>query len=54
MVACIQNRSTCKWEHVRDLNATISYDLTLVNGNPVSPRRQHYFEYHFSYDTQVS
>ena len=54
MVACIQNRSTCKWEHVRDLNATISYDLTLVNGNPDSARRRHYFEYHFSYDTQVS
>merc|ERR1711981_1148116 len=36
MVACIQDEVTCKWEHVRDENSTISYDLTLVNGNPES------------------
>ena len=32
---------------------TLSYDLTLVNGNPESAHHRHYFEYHFSYDTQV-
>ena len=53
MVACIQNESTCKWEHVKAGNLTISYDLTLVNGNPESTHHRHYFQYHFSYDTQV-
>ena len=53
MVACAQNKKTCKWEHVHNMNMTLSYDLTLVNGNPESVHHRHYFEYHFSYDTQV-
>ncbi|XP_065557700.1 uncharacterized protein LOC136025641 [Artemia franciscana] len=51
LVACTRNSTTCQWEAVKD-NATINYDLWLVNGNPRTSSHPT-FDYHFSVEMQV-
>ncbi|XP_065558694.1 uncharacterized protein LOC136026250 isoform X2 [Artemia franciscana] len=50
LVACTRNSTTCQWEAVKD-NATINYDLWLVNGNPRTSSHPT-FDYHFSVEMQ--
>ncbi len=52
LVACSRNQSTCQWQYVPDFNASINYDLHLVNGNPLV-RNKNVFKYQYSCDKQV-
>ncbi|KAK8400591.1 hypothetical protein O3P69_003335 [Scylla paramamosain] len=49
-VACVWNSSTCKWQRSNH-NASLHYQLTLVNGDP-SAADHNPFEYQFSFDKQ--
>ena len=52
IVSCRLNRQNCRWEHV-EADFTVSYDLWLVNGNPLVDNHNP-FKYQYSCDTQVS
>ena len=50
LVACRRNAS-CGWQHVSQ-PFSIDYDLNIVNGRP--DKNNNPFEYHFSFEKQVS
>ncbi|MPC57366.1 hypothetical protein E2C01_051345 [Portunus trituberculatus] len=50
-VACVWNSSTCTWQRSNH-NASLQYQLTLVNGDPGAADHNP-FEYQFSFDKQV-
>ncbi|XP_045134656.1 uncharacterized protein LOC123518106 isoform X2 [Portunus trituberculatus] len=49
-VACVWNSSTCTWQRSNH-NASLQYQLTLVNGDPGAADHNP-FEYQFSFDKQ--
>lgn len=52
LVSCYRNLTTCEWEHYNGPSRTVSYNMELVNGNPLKESFYSPFIYHFSYDQQ--